>query len=97
MKLILGALGIAMSALIVWAMTQKSMGDSFGPILSDPWGIVAIADLYLGLLIIVGFVYSTCESKLKASIWSVLVLSFGNPISVLYILLYLRKRTSNET
>ena len=40
--------GLALAALIVWAINVGDFGAAGAWLTSDPWGIVTLTDLYLG-------------------------------------------------
>ncbi|WP_127143189.1 hypothetical protein [Pelagibacterium montanilacus] len=52
LRFLLALCALGLAALIVWATAQANMFASFGTVLADPWGIVAIVDLYLGFIAI---------------------------------------------
>ena len=89
MKYFLGALGLGFTLLIFWAMSENPMNESFNIIISDPWGIVTLADLYLGFVLFIVFIFKTSKSLLKATVWSLLLLVLGNVVAVVYAIKYL--------
>lgn len=89
MKFILGVLGALFTGLIVWAFSQKPLGESADLLLKDPWGIVTLADLYLGFFLVILFIFYTCKNKGAALLWSGTLLVLGNVVSVIYIICYL--------
>lgn len=101
MRAILSLLGLAFAGMIVWAMGEKPIGESSDFFFNDPWGIVALADLYLGFLLFILFMFYTAKSKLIALVWSLLLVVLGNVVSVAYVVCFLsgigvKKRPLNE-
>jgi hypothetical protein len=90
MKFFLAALGIAFSLLIVWAASLQPLGESITYIVANPWGVVTLADLYLGFVLFVLFVFKTSTNHVKAIAWSIALLVLGNVIAVIYLILYLK-------
>lgn len=50
LRILLAAGGFLLLASIVWAAQAANIGASFSAMVEDPWGIVALIDLYLGFL-----------------------------------------------
>lgn len=59
LRWVVAALGTAFALLIVWASLTADFFASFEAITADPWGLVTLADLYLGFfltaIVIAGF------------------------------------------
>jgi hypothetical protein len=78
----------ALLALILWAAATASFGASFAAIASDPWGLVTLADLYLGFLMI-AVVIALVERPLPAALWIVAALVLGNVVAAAWLALRL--------
>jgi len=91
MKVFLALLGIGFTGLIFWALSIKPLGESLEYIAADPWGVVTLADLYLGFILFMFFIFKTSISKIKAVVWSASLLVLGNVIAVIYLILYLNQ------
>ncbi|PWE18446.1 hypothetical protein DDZ18_02235 [Marinicauda salina] len=52
LRILFAAGGLALAAMIVWAaMTAgQSLSEAVGWLVSEPWGAVTLADLYLGFV-----------------------------------------------
>lgn len=50
LRILLAVGGLVLLASIVWAAQAASIGASFSAMVEDPWGIVALIDLYLGFV-----------------------------------------------
>jgi hypothetical protein len=97
MRYLLGVLGLALTGSILWAMSLKPMGESFSTLISDPWMIVTLGDLYLGLIIFILFIFKTSKNYLQATAWSISLLVLGNVVSVVYVIQYLTVKKNQES
>ncbi|MFC4725643.1 hypothetical protein AB6B38_12755 [Glycocaulis abyssi] len=68
--------GIALLASIIWASQSASIGASFSEMIADPWGVVALIDLYLGFVFLAVIIWLFERNKLVA-------LAFILPLPVL--------------
>ncbi len=69
---------LAMLGIILWAASQSSITDDFSIITDQPWGIVSLVDLYLGLAVAAVWV-AYRESSLPATAGWILALAvLGN-------------------
>ncbi|MEM1284466.1 MAG: DUF1475 family protein [Pseudomonadota bacterium] len=90
-QVLYGLLGFGLAALIVWAGFNANFLESFGAVMADPWGLVAIADLYLGFLIFALFLFLTDGVRLASFIWIVALCCLGNVVAVAWLVLRLPK------
>ena len=98
----IGIAGLALLGLILWAafaMTDLhgSFLDQFGVVASLPWGMVSLADLYLGFLLFAVLVYFTERSWWMAALWAAPVFFLGNVWAALWFVVrlpYLAKQLS---
>ena len=89
LKVVLIFLGVVFISLIFWAMGMKPLSESADLLLKDPWGIVTLADLYLGFFIFILFIFKSASNKAYALLWSISLLVLGNIISVIYLICFL--------
>jgi hypothetical protein len=75
--------GLALLGLVIWAAT--SMQELHGSFLQQlevlttlPWGIAAIADLYIGFVFFAVIVFLTERSWVVALLWSAPIFVLGN-------------------
>ncbi|MEM6665888.1 MAG: hypothetical protein AAF638_05740 [Pseudomonadota bacterium] len=73
------------AALIIWAMGQAPLMESFSKVIADPWGLVAIVDLYLGFLLILIVVWFAEPSKPVAAAVIVATPFLGNVIPAVWL------------
>lgn len=88
----IGLIGLAAAlvALILWAAANASFGASFAAISADPWGLVTLADLYLGF-VVAGVIVALVEKPLAAALWFVGFLVLGNVLVALWLAFRLPK------
>ena len=78
-----------LTILIAWAAMNANFLDSFGRITADPWGLVTLADLYLGFLIL-SVVIWLCEPDWRvALLWIVPIYFLGNIVTALWLMVKL--------
>ncbi len=76
-RILIGALGLAFAATIVWAVRMGDFWAAGSWLTTDPWGIVTLADLYLGFLLS-AVVIAAFEPPLRAALWIVPLPFLGN-------------------
>lgn len=81
------AAGLGFAAVIFWAFAAGDFGASFASILADPWGIVALADLYLGFVLFAFVIAGFEGSVLRAAPWIVAMILLGNTVSAIWLAL----------
>ncbi len=77
MRVIYAFLGVCLTILIVYAMLAGNFWQAGNWLTSDPWGIVTIADLYLGLAISAAII-AIFERKMSALLWIAPLPFLGN-------------------
>lgn len=82
-------LGLGLTGLIVWASLNADIGQSFGTMVQDPWGLVALVDLYLGFAIFAVFVFLVDGVRPASFVWIALLMVLGNILAVLWLVLRL--------
>lgn len=83
----LGAL--VMAAILIYGFTAGDFGREGQVLLSMPWGIVALVDVYLGFILFAGWIVYREGSIVRTIIWVVLLLILGNLVASLYVLIAL--------
>lgn len=85
LRIIIGLSGIVLTALVVRAI---SVGDFWGEgawLTSMPWGIVSLADLYLGFLLM-AVIIALVERSAWAAFWIIPIPFLGNVWIVIWFL-----------
>jgi hypothetical protein len=77
---------VLMFGVIVHAIMNGDLGLEGAQLMTMPWGIVSLVDIYLGLVLFSLWIMWREHSSLTGLLWVVLVLSLGNLLSCLYLL-----------
>ena len=88
-RMVIAALGIGLTVLIILAALEAPINESFGRITEDFWGWTALADLYLGFILIAIVIAHFEENKGVAIFWIVPLFFLGNIWSALWFVLKL--------
>ena len=83
LRVVVGLAGLALLGLVIWALFayRDLHGDifqQFGVVASLPWGVAALADLYVGFLIFAAIVWLVERSWWMAILWALPVFALGN-------------------
>lgn len=87
MKALIAIAGLVLTGLIVWAVIVGDFSAAGDFLLGKPWGIVAMADLYLGFLLIALVIYLVEPDTRIALAWIVPIFVLGNIVTVLWFVL----------
>ena len=82
---------LLIAGLIFYALQNGRFVLEANLILSQPWGLVAIADLYLGLFIFSGWIIYREKLSVRSLGWVVLLIFLGFPIACVYLLFAARR------
>jgi len=94
LRAVIGILGLALLGLVIWAgfsMQDLHGGflDQFGVIVTLPWGIASLADLYIGFVFFSVIVFLTERSLVVAALWAVPIFILGNIWSAVWLVIRL--------
>lgn len=88
---VLALLGVAaMTAVLIYAFTVGNLGQEGSIILSMPWGIVSLVDLYVGFFLFSGWIAYREKSLVRSAIWIALVMVLGFFTASLYTFIALQ-------
>lgn len=82
---------IAMTAVLVYGFTIGDFGGEGSQLLSMPWGIVSLVDLYTGFILFSGWIIYREDSLVIAVVWTVAMLTLGFFAGSLYAFIALQK------
>ena len=82
---------LAMSIALIYAFTVGDFQAEGSTLLSMPWGIVSLVDLYVGFALFAGWIVYREESLPIAILWVVLLMGLGFLIGSLYAFIALLK------
>ena len=82
LRAVIGILGLALLGLVIWAAfamqdLHGSFLDQFSVVTTLPWGIVSVADLYVGFVFFSVIVFLTERSWMVAALWAVPIFVLG--------------------
>jgi O-antigen/teichoic acid export membrane protein len=80
---------VAMGVVLIYAFTTGDFSAEGRELLSMPWGIVSLVDLYVGFFLFAGWILYREQSHRRAAVWIVLLMLLGFFIGSLYALLAL--------
>ncbi len=78
-----------LTVMIGWAASSANFFNSFAAVTADPWGLVALADLYLGFLILSVVIWLSEPDRKVALMWIVPIFFLGNVVSALWLMVKL--------
>ncbi len=80
---------IAMGAALLYGFTVGNFSTEGRQLLSMPWGIVSLVDLYVGFALFACWIWHRETSAARAMVWIALLMTLGFLIGSLYVLLAL--------
>lgn len=88
-------LTLLMGVTLLYGFTQGDLAADGRVLLSIPWGIVSLVDVYVGFTLFSGWVIYREASLFRALVWVVLIMVLGFLIAGLYTLLALQTSGGN--
>jgi hypothetical protein len=80
---------LAMAAVLMYGFTAGDLGGEGKVLLSMPWGIVSLVDVYTGFVLFSGWIVFREKSFVRSIVWITLVMVLGNFTASLYTLMAL--------
>jgi len=88
----IAALGLlAMGGFLVFAFTRGDFAGEGRILLSMPWGIVSLVDLYVGFILFSGWIVYREKSAIARIVWVVSMMVLGFFAASLYTLIALQQ------
>ena len=81
---------LAMTAVLIYGFTAGNFMEDGAALLSNPWGIVSIVDLYVGFILFSGWIIYREKSVLRSIIWVILMMVLGFFTGSLYTFIALQ-------
>lgn len=81
---------LVMTGVLVYGFVVGDFGGEGGELLSMPWGIVSLVDLYVGFILFSGWIVYREKSLARSVVWVVLMMVLGFWTASLYTLLALQ-------
>ena len=82
---------IAMTLALLYGFMFGDFFKDGAQLLSNPWGVVSIVDLYVGFALFSGWIFYREKSRIKAVAWTILLLTLGFWAASLYLVISLKK------
>ena len=79
--------GVLLLLAIVWAIGVGDFAGEGAQLLSMPWGIVTLVDLYAGFILTACIIWVVEPRKLTALLWALPIFFLGNIVSALWLVL----------
>lgn len=94
LRIIVGILGAVLTVVILWASfaggdLHGSFLQQFGVVTTLPWGLGALADLYIGFALMTVIVFLAERSWISALLWSLPIFVLGNIWTAVWLVLRL--------
>jgi hypothetical protein len=86
---------LAMTFILIYAFAFGNFANEGAWIISNPWGIVSLVDLYVGFAIFSMWIVYREKSLAIAAVWVVLMMVLGNWTAALYVLLAINTSRGN--
>ena len=83
---------LAMTGVLIYGFTVGNFAEEGGQLLSMPWGIVSLVDLYVGFILFTGWIVYREKSPARSIIWAVLMMVLGFWTASLYTFIALQAR-----
>ena len=81
---------LAMSGIITWAFISGNFSEEGGKLLSMPWGIVSMVDLYVGFTLFSCWIVYREKSLARSVVWVSLMMTLGFFTGSLYAFIALQ-------
>ena len=81
---------LAMTAVLIYGFTAGNFREDGADLLSNPWGIVSIVDLYVGFSLFSGWIVYREKSIFRSIIWVILMMVLGFFTGSLYTFIALQ-------
>jgi hypothetical protein len=82
---------LAMTAVLIYGFTVGDFAEEGKQLLSMPWGIVSLVDLYVGFALFSGWIVYREKSLWRSVIWVALMMVLGFFTASLYTLVALQR------
>jgi len=82
---------LAMTGILIYAFTNGNFTEEGNILLSMPWGIVSMVDLYVGFTLFSAWIVYREQSWLRSLVWVILMMVLGFFTASLYTLIALQK------
>ena len=88
--LVVGAVAAVMTGALAWGVAVGDLPIEAGALVSMPWGVVSLVEVYVGMSLFACWVFRREASPLRAGGWMLAAVVAGNVVSCVYVLLALK-------
>jgi hypothetical protein len=81
---------LAMTVVLIYGFTVGNFTEEGKQLLSMPWGIVSLVDLYVGFILFSGWIVYREKSIVRSVVWVILMMILGFWTASLYTLIALQ-------
>jgi hypothetical protein len=81
---------LVMTAVLIYGFTAGDFAEEGKQLLSMPWGVVSLVDLYVGFVLFSGWIVYREKSAVRSIVWVVLMMVLGFWTASLYTLIALQ-------
>ena len=81
---------LAMGGILIYGFTVGNFAQEGNVLLSMPWGIVSLVDLYVGFILFSGWIVYREKSLIRSIVWVALMMVLGFFAASLYTLIALQ-------
>ncbi len=81
---------LAMTVVLIYGFTVGDFAAEGKQLLSMPWGIVSLVDLYVGFVLFSGWIVYREKSAVRSVVWVILMMILGFWTASLYTLIALQ-------
>jgi hypothetical protein len=81
---------LAMGGILIYGFTVGNFAEEGNVLLSMPWGIVSLVDLYVGFILFSGWIVYREKSLARSIVWVALMMVLGFFTASLYTLIALQ-------
>ena len=82
---------LAMTGILIYGFTVGDFAKEGRQLLSMPWGIVSLVDLYVGFVLFSGWIVYREQSFVRSLVWVALMMILGFWTASLYTLIALQR------
>ena len=83
---------LAMTVVLIYGFSAGDFGGEGGQLLSMPWGIVSLVDLYVGFVLSSAWIVYRDGLGIRSVVWVILMMILGFWTASLYTLIALQTR-----
>jgi hypothetical protein len=81
---------LTMTLVLIYGFTVGNFAEEGRQLLSMPWGIVSLVDLYVGFILFSGWIVYREKSAVRSVVWVILMMILGFWTASLYSLIALQ-------